>query len=62
MTINIFNSFFYIFQNWDHMSYTFMDENRPRDVSTDVAFALSMKILNIEDDIEKTIKSKKLSN
>lgn len=43
----IFEQVELIFQNWDYYTFTFMDEPRPKEVSTDVAFALAIKILDL---------------
>jgi hypothetical protein len=39
-----------IYQNWPLFVRDYMEEPRPKEVSTDVAFALAMKLLNIEDE------------
>lgn len=38
----------YIFNNWERFSYEYMDENRPKNLSGDVAYALAIKILGME--------------
>ena len=38
-----------IFDNWDRFFYTYLDETRPRHLSGDVAFALAIKILGVEN-------------
>jgi len=38
-----------IFNNWERFFYTFLDETRPRNNSGDVAYALAIKLLGIED-------------
>lgn len=38
-----------VFQHWQRFFYVYMPENKPDFLSGDVAFALSMKILGIED-------------
>lgn len=37
-----------IFENWDRFFYNYMDENRPKNLSGDVAYALAIKLLGIE--------------
>jgi hypothetical protein len=39
-----------IFNNWERFFYEHLDEFRPRHLSGDVAYALAIKILGIEDD------------
>jgi hypothetical protein len=39
-----------IFHNWEHFFYTYLDETRPAVLSGDVAYALAIKLLGIEDD------------
>jgi hypothetical protein len=39
-----------IFENWDRFFYNYMDENRPKNLSGDVAYALAIKLLGIEDE------------
>lgn len=39
-----------IFQNWEHFTYTFLEEPRPTELSTDVAIALAIKLLGVEDE------------
>lgn len=43
-----------IFQNWEHFRFTFMEEPRPDVVSTDVVFALAMKLLDVENECTNT--------
>lgn len=38
-----------IFNNWERFFYEYMNEDRPRRLSGDVAYALAIKILGIED-------------
>lgn len=35
-----------IYQNWEHFTFTFLEEPRPKEVSTDVVFALAIKLLD----------------
>jgi len=37
-----------IFNNWERFYYEFMDENRPKHLSGDVAYALAIQLLGIE--------------
>lgn len=37
-----------IFNNWEKFYYEFMDENRPKHLSGDVAYALAIQLLGIE--------------
>lgn len=39
-----------IFQNWEKFSFEYMEEPRPTEASTDVVFALAMKLLGLEDE------------
>jgi hypothetical protein len=39
-----------IFQHWERFFYTYMDETRPKRLSGDVAYALAIKLLGIEDE------------
>lgn len=39
-----------IFNNWERFYYNFLDENRPKRLSGDVAYALAVKILGIENE------------
>ena len=40
----------FIFNNWEKFFYNYMDENRPKNLSGDVAYALAIKILGIENE------------
>lgn len=40
-----------IFDNWEFFSYEFLDETRPRQVSTDLVFSLAAHMMNIGSDI-----------
>jgi len=40
----------YIFNNWERFYYNYLDENRPKNLSGDVAYALAIKILGIENE------------
>ena len=39
-----------IFNNWERFYYDYMDENRPKMLSGDVAYALAIKLLGIENE------------
>jgi hypothetical protein len=39
-----------IFENWERFFYNYMDETRPKQLSGDVAYALAIKLLGIEDE------------
>lgn len=39
-----------IFHNWEHFSFTYLDDTRPGMVSTDVVMALAIKLLDLEDE------------
>ena len=39
-----------IFNNWERFFYDYLNETRPKHLSGDVAYALAMKILGIEDE------------
>lgn len=41
----------FIYHNWQRTFYDFLDDSRPDCVSTDVVFALAMKLVNGEDDM-----------
>jgi hypothetical protein len=43
-----------IYHNWERFSYQFLDEPRPREVSTDVAFALAIKLMDAVDECTNT--------
>lgn len=63
---NIYTAFFYfkkselaaelfkmneiIFNNWERFYYDYLDETRPKHLSADVVYALSIKILGIENE------------
>lgn len=40
----------FIFHNWERFFYEFLDETRPKHLSGDVAYALAIKILGIENE------------
>jgi len=40
----------YIFNNWERFYYNYLDENRPKNLSGDVAYALAVKLLGIENE------------
>lgn len=49
-TAELFELVEIIFNNWERFYYNFLDENRPRRLSGDVAYALAIKILGIENE------------
>jgi hypothetical protein len=46
----LFNMAELVYHNWPLFVREYLDEPRPTEVSTDVVFALSMKLLGLEDD------------
>jgi hypothetical protein len=44
-----------IFNNWERFFYEFMDETRPKNLSGDVAYALAIKILGLENECFGTL-------
>jgi hypothetical protein len=44
-----------IFENWERFYYDFMDETRPKTLSGDVAYALAIKILGLENECFDTL-------
>jgi hypothetical protein len=40
----------HIFNNWERFFYVYLDETRPAHLSGDVAYALALKLLGIEDE------------
>jgi len=40
----------FIFENWERFFYNYLDETRPKHLSGDVAYALAIKLLDIQDD------------
>jgi hypothetical protein len=50
MTAELFKLTEIIFNNWERFFYTFLDETRPKVLSGDVAYALAIKILGIQDE------------
>lgn len=48
-TIDLFKMTEIIFNNWEKFFYEFMDENRPKHLSGDVAYALAIKLLGIQE-------------
>jgi hypothetical protein len=51
MSAELFKMTEYIFQNWQTFFYEYLDENRPKNLSGDVAFALAIKILGITEEV-----------
>lgn len=50
LTAELFELVEIIFNNWERFYYNFLDENRPKRLSGDVAYALAIKILGIENE------------
>jgi len=50
LTAELFEMVEIIFSNWERFYYNFLDENRPKRLSGDVAYALAIKILGIENE------------
>lgn len=50
LTAELFKMVELIFENWERFFYNFMDETRPKQLSGDVAYALAIRILGIEDE------------
>jgi hypothetical protein len=50
MSAELFSLAEIIFNNWEKFYYDYLDENRPKALSGDVAYALAIKILGIEDE------------
>lgn len=40
----------FIFEHWERFFYNYMDETRPKNLSGDVAYALAIKLLGIENE------------
>jgi hypothetical protein len=50
LSAELFKMTEYIFNNWERFYYNYLDENRPKNLSGDVAYALAIKILGIENE------------
>jgi hypothetical protein len=50
MTAEVFKMVELIFHNWERFFYDFMDETRPKHLSGDVAYALAIKLLDLEEE------------
>lgn len=50
LTAELFSLVEIIFNNWERFFYEFLDETRPKHLSGDVAYALAIKILGIENE------------
>ncbi len=48
--VELFNLLNTIFDNWERYFYLYLDKDRPKFLSADVAYALAIKILGIEED------------
>lgn len=53
--LNYFKFLEIIFNNWEYYFYEFLDETRPKFFSSDVAFSLGMKLLNLEDEFTNKV-------
>lgn len=51
LAAEVFKMTEYIFQNWEKFYYDYLDETRPKALSGDVAFALAVKLLGVEDEV-----------
>lgn len=51
MTAEVFKMTEFIFQNWEKFYYDYLDETRPKALSGDVAYALAIKLLGVEDEV-----------
>jgi hypothetical protein len=51
MSAEVFKMTEFIFQNWEKFYYDYLDETRPKTLSGDVAYALAVKILGVEDEV-----------
>lgn len=51
MTAEIFKFADIIFNNWQRFYYEYLDETRPKFLSGDVAYALAIKILGLENEV-----------
>lgn len=51
MVSEIFKLVELIFNNWERFYYEYLDETRPKNLSGDVAYALAIKILSLENDV-----------
>lgn len=49
-TAELFKMIEIIFNNWERFFYEFLDQTRPKHLSGDVAYALAIKILGIENE------------
>jgi hypothetical protein len=49
-TAELFNFIEIIFNNWERFFYNYLDENRPAYNSGDVAYALAIKLLGVENE------------
>lgn len=50
LTAELFKLVELIFENWERFYYDYLDETRPKHLSGDVAYALAIKILGIENE------------
>lgn len=50
MVAELFKMIQLIFENWERFFYNYLDETRPKHLSGDVAYALAIKLLGIENE------------
>lgn len=50
MVAELFKMVNIIFENWENFFYNYLDETRPKHLSGDVAYALAIKLLGIENE------------
>lgn len=51
LAAEVFKMTEFIFQNWEKFYYDYLDETRPKALSGDVAFALAVKLLGVEEEV-----------
>lgn len=56
-TLELFKLTEIIFNNWERFYYEFLDESRPKHLSGDVAYALAIKLLGIENECIDSVSS-----
>ncbi len=57
VSAELFNLVNIIFDNWERFFYEYLDETRPKNLSGDVAYALAIKILGIENECFSNVES-----
>lgn len=55
LTAELFKMTELIFENWERFFYLYLDETRPKHLSGDVAYALAIKLLGIENECFRNI-------